>query len=156
MIHADMSPERFSQSMEQRGESLLGMCARTMGYALAQQDSGNTGLDGRQMLDLIFAKNRTLSLKRVVAEQFLLSDGETAALEGPNGSTLISGRNRVAVDVLSKELAAGKKKVAIFYGAAHMSDFQKRLHDEFHMSPVNTRWLTAWDMKEKPVVKKRD
>jgi hypothetical protein len=51
--------------------------------------------------------------------------------------------------VLRKELSAGKKKVAVFYGAAHMPDFQKRLHDEFNMSPVNTRWLTAWDMADK-------
>ena len=52
-------------------------------------------------------------------------------MEGPKGSTLISGRNKVALDVLRKEIAAGKKKIAIFYGAGHMPDFQKRLRDDF-------------------------
>jgi hypothetical protein len=148
MVHADMSPERFSQTMDERGESLWGMCVRMMGYAMTQQRNGNGSLDGRQLLDLMFDKNRTLSMKRMVAEQFVVSDATTAALEGPSGSTLISGRNRVAIDVLRKELAAGKKKIAVFYGAAHMFDLQKRLHEEFNMSPVTTRWLTAWNMAD--------
>ena len=38
--------------------------------------------------------------------------------------------------MLRKELAAGKKKIAIFYGAGHMPDLQKRLHDDFAMKPV--------------------
>jgi len=36
--------------------------------------------------------------------------------------------------VLQKEIAAGKKKIAIFYGAGHMPDFLKKLHDEFGLA----------------------
>jgi hypothetical protein len=86
-------------------------------------------------------------LKRILAEQFESSEGSFAALEGPKGSTLIAGRNKVALEVLRKEIAAGKKKIAIFYGAAHMPDFEAKLRDEFDMSPVSTRWLAAWNLK---------
>ena len=49
--------------------------------------------------------------------------------------------------MLRKQIAAGKKKIAIFYGAGHMADFQKRLGEDFDLTPKSTRWLTAWDMK---------
>ena len=35
MVHADMSPEEFSQSMKDRGESFLKMFLRAMGQAMA-------------------------------------------------------------------------------------------------------------------------
>ncbi len=76
------------------------------------------------------------------------------ALEGPNGSTLISGRNQKAVDVLREQIDAGKRKIAIFYGAAHMFDFENRLADQFKMKPVETRWFEAWNLKS-PAEKKR-
>jgi len=98
-------------------------------------------------LAALFDDNRTLALKRFFAEQFENSEGSWVALEGRTGSTLISGRNQVAIDVLRREIAAGKKKIAIFYGAAHLADFQKRLHAEFGLTPVNTRWLAAWNLR---------
>ena len=66
-----------------------------------------------------------------MAEQFEGMDGELSALEGPEGSTLISGRNEVALDGLRKQIAAGKRKIAIFYGGGHMADMQKRLEADF-------------------------
>ncbi len=51
----------------------------------------------------------------------------TAVLEGPKGSTLIGERNKRALDVLKKQIASGKKKIAVFYGAGHMVDMEKRL-----------------------------
>jgi len=155
LVHADMSPERFAQSMQQRGESLTTMCLRMMGYAMAKQGQAGGGGDGGQLLMALFDKNRPLALKRVMAEQFENSEGSIAALEGPQGSTIISERNKVALEVLRKEIAAGKRKIAIFYGAAHMPNFQKRLHDDFGLDPVGARWLVAWNLKSdaKPAAK---
>jgi hypothetical protein len=147
MVHADMSPDKFAESMEQRGESPMTMLARMLGYAMTQQSGAGNGAGDGQLLLALFDKNRTLALKRVLAEQFENSEGSFAALEGPQGSTLIAGRNKVALDVLRKELDAGKKKIAIFYGAAHMPDMEARLRDEFGMTLVSTRWLAAWNLQ---------
>jgi hypothetical protein len=147
MVHADMSPDQFAESMEKRGESAMTMLTRMLGYAMTQQSGAGNGASDGQLLLALFDKNRTLALKRILAEQFENSEGSLAALEGPQGSTLIAGRNKVALDVLRKELAAGKKKIAIFYGAAHMPDMEARLRDEFGMTPVNTRWLAAWNLQ---------
>jgi hypothetical protein len=154
MIHADMSPADFAKSMKNRGESAWTMLGRMLAYAMAKENQSGD-ISGGQLFAALFAKDRALSLKRLLAEQFQQSGDALAALEGPRGSTLISGRNTVATDVLRKEIAAGKKRLAIFYGAGHMPDLQKRLRDDFAMKPVNTRWLVAWNMKSdvKPAAK---
>jgi hypothetical protein len=146
-VHADMSPEQMSKSMKDRGESFSAMLLRAMGYAMAKQADGSGNTGEMQILMALFDKNRALALKRIMAEQFQEMDGTLNALEGPNGGTLISERNKTALEVLGKQLAAGKHKIAIFYGAGHMADMAKRLEKDFHLVPVKTRWLVAWDLK---------
>jgi hypothetical protein len=147
MVHADMSPDQFAESMRKRGESTMTILVRMLGYAMSQQDESNRGANGGNLLLALFDKNRTVALRRILAQQFENSEGAMAALEGSGGSTLISGRNQVALDVLRKEIAAGKQKIAIFFGAAHMPNFQMRLRRDFGLTPVSTRWLVAWNLK---------
>ncbi len=144
-VHADMSPAEFSKSMKDRGESFFGMFLRSMGYAMTQSNS--SGTSDAELLMALFDKNRALALKRIMAGQFQDMGGVLAILDGPDGSTLITERNKVALAVLKTQLAAGVKKVAIFYGAGHMPDMAKRLQDDFRMERKNTRWLTAWDLR---------
>ncbi len=146
MVHADMTPDEFSRSMRARGESMAGTIFRMMGYAMGRQDQAASNA---KLLAALFDKNRATALKRAVAEQLELSEDAMSALEGPKGSTLIGERNKTALDALRKEIDAGKQKIAIFYGAGHMPDFQKRLRDEFGLVPVETRWLTAWNLEER-------
>ena len=35
----------------------------------------------------------------------------------------------------------------LFYGAAHMDDFDERLRTDFGMEPFETDWLEAWDLR---------
>jgi len=145
LVHADMSPDEFAESMQQRGESMLGIFARMMGYAIARQQGSGKASDA-QLLMALFDKSRARALKQVLAEQFEDMEGSLLALNGSDGSTIISERNKVALDVLRKQLAAGKKKIAIFYGAGHMPDMLQRLRDDFAMKPTRTRWLNAWNL----------
>ena len=68
---------------------------------------------------------------------------------GPEGSTLITERNKRALEVLRKQQAAGKHKLGVFYGAGHLSDMHKRLVEEFGLKPIGIVWLEAWDLREK-------
>ncbi len=145
-VHADMSPAEFSKSMKDRGESFFGMFLRAMGYAMTQPSS-SSGASDAELLMALFNKNRALALKRIMAGQFQDMGGVLAILDGPDGSTLITERNKVALAVLKTQLAAGMKKVAIFYGAGHMPDMAKRLEDDFRMERKGTRWLRAWDLR---------
>lgn len=146
-VHADMSPDQFAESMRRRGESMLQVFLRMLGYAMARQTQDAGGGSDFRLLLALFDKNRSLAIKRVLAEQFEDLEGSLNAIEGPDGSTLISERNKVALGVLREQIAAGKQKLAIFYGAGHMSDFEQRLGDDFGLVPVRTQWLIAWNLR---------
>jgi hypothetical protein len=150
LVHADMTPEQFAESMRERGESMWSMLMRMMGYALARQNRTGGGSSDAALLMALFNPNRAMALKRVLAEQFEEMEGSISAIEGPDGSTLIAERNKVALEVLRKQIEAGHQKIAIFYGGGHMSHFQKELKEQFDLVPVETRWLVAWDLKGKP------
>jgi len=147
-VHADMSPEEFAKSMKDRGESWLGMFFKMMGRTMAEQAAaGNGQASDLDVLAALFSRNRHVKLKRIMAVQLQNMDGALDVLSGEAGSTIITERNKKALAVLKKQLKAGKKKIGIFYGAAHLPDFHERLVKDFKMRPTKTRWVTAWDLK---------
>ncbi len=77
------------------------------------------------MLVALFDAKRSHKLKQIMAEQFEGMDGMMEAIEGPDGSTIISERNKVALAGLKEQIAAGKKRIGIFYGAGHMPDMEQ-------------------------------
>jgi hypothetical protein len=147
-VHADMSPEAFTKAMADRGESIWSMMFRLMGQAMAQQAAGKNAPNDLEILMALFDRNRALKLKRILAGQFENLEFVTSALSGPNGSALIEGRNEAALAVLKKQIEAGKKKVAIFYGAGHMPDLEKRLIADFGLKHDGERWIEAWNLRD--------
>lgn len=147
LVHADMTPEQFSQSMKDRNESFLQMFFRMMGQSLAQQGGGQ--VSDVELLAALFAKDRAHQLKRVVAAQFENMGGMMLALDGPEGSTLITERNKVAFGVLRKQVDAGRKKIAVFYGAGHLPDMEKRLVSDFGLKEQSVTWIEAWNLRAK-------
>jgi hypothetical protein len=80
----------------------------------------------------------------------------TAAFDGPNGSTIITERNKRALDVLKKQFDDGKKRVAIFYGAAHLPDFDRKLTSDLHFTRGTERWIEAWNLRSAAPAKRAD
>lgn len=145
-VHADMSPDEFFESMKKRKEGVLQMLLRSVGSGLAMQGSGKS--KDIDMLSALFSDNRAQGMKRALADQFEMMEGQMAALQGDDGrSTLITERNAKAFEVLSREIRAGKKKLGIFYGAGHLKDMHERLVNDYQMTPSETKWLDAWDLK---------
>ncbi|MEX0679106.1 MAG: hypothetical protein WD063_18675 [Pirellulales bacterium] len=154
MVHADMSPDDFARSMEERGESFMGMFFRMMGQAMAQQSLGKNRTSDFDLLAAFFDRDRAGALKRVMAEQFENADGMMQALDGPDGSTIITERNKVALAKLADQIAAGKKKIAVFYGAGHLGDMEKRLLADFQLRRASEEWLDAWNLEKAPRARK--
>jgi hypothetical protein len=149
-VHADMSPDEFAKSMKDRNESFLQMYFRLMGQAMAQQDQlAESGASDFDLLSALFADDRPRRLKMVLAKQLSEMEGLMVSFGGDQGSTIISERNKKALGVLKRELADGKKRVGIFYGAGHLNDMDERLRKDFNLKPVSVTWLTAWDLAEK-------
>ncbi|MEX2560202.1 MAG: hypothetical protein WD403_09825 [Pirellulales bacterium] len=148
-VHADMSPDDFARSMNERGESIWAMMFRMMGQSIAQQNKDpNRSVDAELLLAL-FDRNRALALKRIMAEQFQDLEGAMSAINGPDGSTIITERNKKALEVLARQIEDGKKRLAIFYGAGHMPDMEKRLLTDFGLKRQDEQWLKAWDLTGK-------
>jgi hypothetical protein len=151
-IHADMSPDEMAASMKARGETLWVLVFRLLGQSILQ-DARTQTKEGEEAeppispLELFFAPDRELRLKRLLAEQFEDMDVAMIALEGEEGSTLITERNKVALQVLREQIDAGKRKIGVFYGAGHMPDMHRRLRDDFGLVAGEPRWLVAWDLK---------
>jgi len=149
-IHADMSPEEFSKTMASRGESFMQMFLRMMGQGMAQQAAGTQGAGSdAALLFALFSRDRATKLKIAMAEQFENLEGQLTVLDGPDGSTIITERNRKCFEVLDKQLKDGKKKIGVFYGAGHFPDMEKRLAADFGMKRESEKWLTAWLLAQK-------
>jgi hypothetical protein len=158
-VHADMSPDEFAKTMADRGESFMQMFFRLMGAGMAQQ--GQAGTSDAALLMALFASpaERRHRLKVEFAKQMGSLEGQMEAINGENGSTIITERNKKAFAVLDRELKAGKKKVAVFYGAGHLPDMEERLLKDFGMKRSGQKWLTAWSLAKpssKPAAAEKD
>lgn len=149
-VHADMTPEEFAESMDQRGESMMQMFLRMFGQSIAMQSRDPSRNSDAQLLSALFAKpeRRSLHLKRIMATQFEDMEAATAVLDGPEGSTIVTERNKAALRVLKAQLDKGHSRIAIFYGAAHLPDMDERLENEFQMKHSDTKWVTAWNLSD--------
>ncbi|MGL4514391.1 MAG: hypothetical protein ACRCT8_14985 [Lacipirellulaceae bacterium] len=150
-VHADMSPDEMFATMKRRDESLLRMYFRLVGHSIAVQSQQATKGESAEidMAKAMFAEDRPRALKIAMAGQLTQIDSLLGGFGGPDGSTLIHERNRVALEKLREQLTVGKKRVGIFYGAGHLEDMAKRLEEDFQLAPAAKEWVTAWDLAEK-------
>ncbi len=148
-VHADMSGDDFLKSMEERGESFIKMFFKAMGQAMAQQQKAQE--EGREMpndFEIIMAmiSGDKTKLKQAIAPTFENMEMSMALFEGPEGSTIITERNKVALEVLKEQIEAGHTNIGIFYGAGHFNDMEQRLFDDFELKVEKQEWLKAWNM----------
>ncbi len=144
-VHADMDLEMFQQSQADNRETFLGLWLKAMA---AQQASGRGGqgsdLAGLIVLmQILMKKDGSDDLKRLIGREFDQIEGLMSGIEASGGTVIIGERNRVALEVLEREIAAGKKRLAVFYGAAHFPDMQRRL-EEAGFKRMGEDWLAAW------------
>ena len=143
-VHADLTAEEFVQLQEERGESILSLMLRAM-MAEMQKPQQAPEISLPELLVAFTSPDRARHFKMILGRQFEDMEQKVAGLEGPNGSVLVTERNKAAVRILKETVAKGKKNVGLFYGAAHMPDLSKRLA-EAGFKPVKTEWRVAWDM----------
>jgi hypothetical protein len=147
-VHADMTPEEFAADMERRKDGFLAMFARVLGSSIAAQGTPQMAGADAKMLAALMSKNRPVALRRVMAEQFESMDVQLSGLADSQGqSTLLTERNRKAMEVLRDQLKQGKRRLGIFYGAAHLKDMDDRLIKDFAAVRGDVTWLDAWRLQ---------
>ncbi len=154
-VHADLDAETFAKKQEERGESILLLMLKA---SLDQASKAGANLDTAkdsmtqqiQLMMSLFSKDRSKALKRILGEQFGDLEKVSAGFEkGPRGeeSVLVIERNKACLSVLKEELAKGKKRIGIFYGAAHFPDMERRLISEFGFQKTSQDWMVAWSIE---------
>lgn len=147
-VHADMNMKQFMKTQEVKKESFLTLYLRAAQAQKTANDEKGVDSDAAglvMLLKLLTSKDSSTGLKRMIAEQFDSVEGIMAGVEEGGGTVLVGERNRVALEVMDKEIAAGKKLLAIFYGAAHLADIEQRMLKR-GFKRVKTQWLKAWDL----------
>ncbi len=113
---------------------------------MAMQAAGK-GDNSMSMLMAMFSKNKEIKMRRAFADQMRELETGMIMFEGKDGSTIIDHRNAKCMEVLQREIDSGKKNLAIFYGAGHLADMQRRLISDFKMKRGGQSWLTAWKLE---------
>jgi hypothetical protein len=101
----------------------------------------------KRLLTAVMTGNSN-EIKRTIAPLMSEAEGFITQLEGEDGTVIVGERNRVVMEKLAELRATnGSGNYAIFYGAGHMLDLEKRLlADGFQKG--RTAWIDAWSMPD--------
>lgn len=153
-VRADMTPTQIAAKMEERGDTALTLALDTISEALRQQQKATKNpassplYSMQQDINLSDMFSNPLKMKRLLALQFADSGSLDQAMGGALNELLIVDRNAEALKGLQKQIAAGKNRIGIFYGAAHLADFEKHLVEDFGLRKTHQSWLKAWDLTQ--------
>jgi hypothetical protein len=151
-VHADLDKETFEKMEADRGESIWTLILQQAMNQWKNPPPGAAPDLNEQMAEfvkLICRPDGDRQFKLVIARQMDDLEADAAGLTGPGGSVILTERNKACMKVLADTLAAGKKNIAIFYGAAHMPDMSQRLED-MGFTPTSVQWRMAWDLTIRP------
>lgn len=157
MVHADATGEEFARMQKERGESMMTLFVRAMKAQLSG-DLNNLAvqeLDTFGLLRILMSKDSAAEFKIVLAKMFDQAESMTSIMEGEEGSAILSDRNEVVMKKINDVLANKKKRrIAVFYGAAHMPGIEGMLRRNLKAVPAGEEWLAGWTMpKETPAEK---
>lgn len=148
-VHADVSLDEFQNMQDAKGESFFTLFQKAIRAQVAVGTDKNAEPKGSQILLALLGDSS--GLKVAMARSLAGADSLLEALEGDDdGTVILSGRNKVALRIFEKQLAAGKKNIGIFYGAAHLPDMEARLV-KLGFERTGEKWITAWDIKPRPM-----
>ena len=119
-VHADLTNEEFTDLQKERGESLFGFALKAAKNA---PEPAKQPDPAKLLAAMLSGKSNLVKLE--IVHTLGQGDDQIAAFAGE--SVIISDRNQRCLEVMNRELAAGHKKLGVFYGAAHFPDMEKRL-----------------------------
>jgi hypothetical protein len=149
-----MTKEEFEKLQGERGESMESLLLQQIMKALTAPDptpeqqaaqAKDTDDEIHEIIGALTRPDAERQIKLVLAKQFGEIEKNSADF-GLGNTVILTERNKHCVQVLKDTLKdKSKKKLAIFYGAAHMPGISDSLA-EMGFKPVSTEWKTAWDL----------
>ena len=143
-VHADLSPTELSDSMDERGESLYIYFWRLFYASFDEYAKDPLGLQNMSMFSAMLSADSDNAFKTMLAYELTDLEKASEILGDDSQSSVIGARNQRAIDVLKMRLESGDKRIAIFYGVAHMPDMEERLQEQLELVYLDTTWVDAW------------
>jgi hypothetical protein len=143
-VHADLSPTELSNSMDERGESLYIYFWRLFYASFDEYAKDPLGLQNMSMFSAMLSADSDNAFKTMLAYEMTDLEKASEILGDDSQSSVIGARNQRAIDVLKMRLESGDKRIAIFYGVAHMPDMEERLQEQLELVYLDTTWVDAW------------
>ncbi|HBE23827.1 MAG TPA: hypothetical protein DDW21_10465 [Verrucomicrobiales bacterium] len=140
-VHADLTLKEFNQKQKERNESLLGLALKAN-----TQDAKAKQPDPARLMAAMFSGNSN-RMKLELIHTLGQGDDQVSMFAGE--TVIVTDRNAKCLEVMEKQLAAGQKKLGIFYGSAHFPDMEKTLIKQGWKRSCE-EWLTAWDIPKTP------
>jgi hypothetical protein len=147
-IHADMTLETFQSRQKAKGENLLSLLEKSIKAQEEAASQNKNNFNFASMFKLLNDEGGPNGMKLALGRQFHDIESMIGGMEGPDGSVLVAERNITALKVMAREIKSGKKNLGIFYGAAHLPDFDKRLTKELGFQKAETSWNAAWKIQK--------
>lgn len=151
-VHADVDWAQYEALMTARDQSLATLFQRAL--AMARDGKGPAILTDEEAADRALqglmsglSTGNTATLKRSLAPFLGEAESFINEIEGDDGTVLVTERNKVVMAVLERELGRGHRNLAIFYGAGHFVDLERRLLATGFERQTGV-WMTAWDITE--------
>jgi len=148
-VHADLTSSGLSQKMAERQENMMTYLMQAISSS-GSIDESQLGLTEQELAQIDFmallngqasAKDRKL-LRKMFAATLANSGG---LMSGFGNSALLGERNKQALSVLDQQTQKGRRRMAIFYGAAHMPDLASRM-EKSGWRRVRSDWVKAWSI----------
>jgi hypothetical protein len=138
---ADLPMEELLDRLWRRGE-------RSFTLEMLSNDSGLQQGVVRFLLSLV--SNSPSFKKMVVRALGQAGTRSEGALPDVDQRIILDERNEAVLDHLRMVLQSPNRpaRIAIFYGAAHMPEFERSLETAFHMKAGAARWSTAMSVDE--------
>ena len=145
-VHADMDAETFERLQDERGEGFFAMFLKSALSEAGKADSNRPQMSLGELLLALKSPDKAKQLKLLVGRQFADAEDLTSSLEGPNGSVILTERNKAAFAVLKDHIEKGDKKIGVFYGAAHLKGMEALLLPMGFTQVGQPVWLKAWEI----------
>ncbi|MHC5011514.1 MAG: hypothetical protein ACYTG6_11280, partial [Planctomycetota bacterium] len=146
-VHADLTMEQMNGMLSADGEDRD--VQEVVGGGLP--DMAALMKIARPILDILTAVGDAIPALRTRMKRSMAGALATQAVS-PSGMVpadlydlLIVQRNAVVLARLA-EIPPDARTVAVFYGAAHLEDLERRMTEQMGYERAGARWMTAWDM----------
>ena len=151
-VHADLDLELIEKLEIAQNGTFKGALGEGPGLKAARSEKDTAGdrqvFEDKQAATSATPAEKTRLMRRAYSRILELTARPRPGTTFPVGmEVLVGARNDKVMATLDAQLAAGKRKIAILYGAAHMVDMEHRLFAR-GFKRTSLTWTTTWTVAD--------